>query len=127
MDAIYPTLQIDVTKSKVGNRFDLIHCQEAVEHIDEGFLNNPLFLLNRGHLVVINNYCQDNGAVVPRGAVNEQPRNYWEAHPHDVTPELPNSRSEHSLVSERGPRLRMSNSLGSCWGCIRGNGSDLAR
>jgi SAM-dependent methyltransferase len=77
MNAIYPTLQLDLTKSKVVTRVDLVHCQEVVEHIEEEFLDNLLASLACGRIIVMTNALPGQGG---HHHVNEQPTNYWIEH-----------------------------------------------
>ena len=53
--ANYSTIQIDLTKSKIMTKVDLVHCQEVVEHIEEEFLDNLLSSLACGKFIVMTN------------------------------------------------------------------------
>ncbi len=74
MNAIYPTVQVDLTKSKVSARVDLVHCQEVVEHIEEKYLDNLLSSLTCGRFIVMTNALPGQGG---HHHVNEQPTEYW--------------------------------------------------
>jgi hypothetical protein len=74
INAIYPTVQIDLTKSKVLARVDLVHCQEVVEHIEERYLDNLLSSLACGKFIVMTNALPGQGG---HHHVNEQPVDYW--------------------------------------------------
>ncbi|PUE31007.1 hypothetical protein B9Z35_08195 [Limnohabitans sp. Jir61] len=74
LNAIYPTVQIDLTKSKVVARVDLVHCQEVVEHIEAEFLDNLLSSLTCGRIIVMTNALPGQGG---HHHVNEQPTEYW--------------------------------------------------
>ena len=72
--ANYPTIQIDLTKSKIMTRVDLVHCQEVVEHIEEEFLDNLLSSLACGKFIVMTNALPGQGGY---HHVNEKPTEYW--------------------------------------------------
>lgn len=74
MNAIYPTVQVDLTKSKVSARVGLVHCQEVVEHIEEKYLDNLLSSLTCGRFIVMTNALPGQGGY---HHVNEQPTEYW--------------------------------------------------
>lgn len=74
VNAIYPTVQIDLTKSKVTARVDLVHCQEVVEHIEEKYIDNLLSSLTCGRFIVMTNALPGQGG---HHHVNEQPTEYW--------------------------------------------------
>jgi hypothetical protein len=75
--AIYPTLQADLTQSKVLAKVDLVHCQEVVEHIEEAHLDNLLSTLTCGRIIVMTNALPGQGG---HHHVNEQPTEYWIEH-----------------------------------------------
>ena len=72
--AIFPTVHIDLTKSVVHTRVDLVHCQEVVEHIEEKFIDNLISSLTCGRLIVMTNALPGQGG---HHHVNEQPTEYW--------------------------------------------------
>jgi len=72
--AIYPTIQVDLTKSKVVTKVDLVHCQEVVEHIEEEHIDNLLGSLTCGRIIVMTNALPGQGGY---HHVNEQPTSYW--------------------------------------------------
>jgi hypothetical protein len=74
INAIYPTLQLDLTKSRVVARVDLVHCQEVVEHIEEKYLDNLLSSLACGRIIIMTNALPGQGG---HHHVNEQPTEYW--------------------------------------------------
>lgn len=75
--ANYPTIHIDLTKSKALARVDLVHCQEVVEHIEEKFLDNLLSSLTSGRFIVMTHAFPGQGG---HHHVNEQPTEYWIEH-----------------------------------------------
>ena len=75
--AIYPTIHMDLTKSKVVARVDLVHCQEVVEHIEEEYIDNLLSSLACGKFIVMTNALPGQGGY---HHVNEQPTEYWISH-----------------------------------------------
>jgi SAM-dependent methyltransferase len=75
--AIFPTVHIDLTKSRVFTRVDLVHCQEVVEHIEEEHLDNLLSSLACGRFIVMTNALPGQGGY---HHVNEQPTEYWIRH-----------------------------------------------
>ncbi len=38
LNAIYPTVEIDLTRGPISCKVDMTHCQEVEEHIEERFL-----------------------------------------------------------------------------------------
>ena len=72
--ANYPTIQIDLTRSHILTKVDLVHCQEVVEHIEEEFLENLLASLACGKFIVMTNALPGQGG---HHHVNEQPTEYW--------------------------------------------------
>ncbi len=72
--AIYPTLQLDLTKSGALARVDLVHCQEVVEHIEEEYLDNLLSSLACGRIILITHALPGQGG---HHHVNCQPSEYW--------------------------------------------------
>ena len=77
LGAVYPTVQIDLTKSKVLANVDLVHCQEVVEHIEEKYVHNLLSSLACGKFIVMTNALKGQGG---HHHVNEQPTEYWIDH-----------------------------------------------
>ena len=77
LGAVYPTVQIDLTKSKVLANVDLVHCQEVVEHIEEKYVHNLLSSLACGKFIVMTNALKGQGG---HHHVNEQPTEYWINH-----------------------------------------------
>jgi SAM-dependent methyltransferase len=76
-NAVYPTLQIDITRGSVVCEVDLVHCQEVVEHVAEAYLENLLDCLCNGKFLLMSH-------ALPRQYghhhVNLQPKEYWVAH-----------------------------------------------
>jgi SAM-dependent methyltransferase len=72
--AIFPTVQVDLTKNKVITKVDLVHCQEVVEHIEEVYLDNLLSSLACGRVIVITHAFPGQGG---HHHVNCQPPEYW--------------------------------------------------
>jgi len=77
LGAVYPTVKIDLTKSKVLASVDLVHCQEVVEHIEEKYVHNLLSSLACGKFIVMTNALKGQGGY---HHVNEQPTEYWINH-----------------------------------------------
>lgn len=75
--AVYPTIHLDLTLSKVVANVDLVHCQEVVEHIEERFLDNLLSSLACGKFILMTNALPGQGGY---HHVNEQPTEYWINH-----------------------------------------------
>ncbi len=75
--AVYPTIHLDLTISKVVTHVDLVHCQEVVEHIEERYLDNLLFSLACGKFILMTNALPGQGGY---HHVNEQPTEYWINH-----------------------------------------------
>ncbi len=73
-NAVFPTLHMDLTTSKVFTKVDLVHCQEVVEHIAEEHLDNLLSSLTSGKFIVMTNALPGQGGY---HHVNEQPTEYW--------------------------------------------------
>jgi hypothetical protein len=74
---IYPTVQVDLTKSKVITRVDLVHCQEVVEYIEEEYLDNLLSSLTCGRIIVMTHALPGQPG---HHHVNCQPPEYWIQH-----------------------------------------------
>jgi len=75
--AVFPTIHLDLTISKVVANVDLVHCQEVVEHIEERYLNNLLSSLACGKFILMTNALPGQGGY---HHVNEQPTEYWINH-----------------------------------------------
>ncbi len=75
--AVYPTIHLDLTISKVVTHVDLVHCQEVVEHIEERYLDNLLSSLACGKFILMTNALPGQGGY---HHVNEQPTEYWINH-----------------------------------------------
>jgi hypothetical protein len=75
--SIFPAIQIDLTKSKVHCRVDLVHCQEVVEHVDQRYLDNLLMSMACGRIIVMTHALPRQGGY---HHVNEQPPEYWINH-----------------------------------------------
>jgi SAM-dependent methyltransferase len=76
-NSVYPTVQIDLTKSAVRCNVDLVHCQEVVEHVDEKHLQNVLDSLSNGQFILMTHALPGQGG---HHHVNLQPSEYWTAH-----------------------------------------------
>ena len=75
--AVYPTLQVDLSKTSVFCPVDLVHCQELVEHVEEQYVENVLQTLANGRFIVMTNALPGQGGY---HHVNEKPTEYWIAH-----------------------------------------------
>ena len=75
--AVYPATKIDLTKSSVHCRVDLVHCQEVVEHIEERFLPNLLASLATGKFVLMTHAVPGQPG---HHHVNLQHDEYWISH-----------------------------------------------
>ena len=75
--AVFPCLEVDLTKQPVNCRVDLVHCQEVVEHIEEAYLDNLLASLCCGKFILMTNALPGQGGY---HHVNEQPSEYWISH-----------------------------------------------
>ncbi len=75
--AIYPTIKHDMTTGPFIGKFDLIHCQEVVEHIDAAFLPHLLTTFASAKFVLMTHAVPGQ-----RGFhhVNCQPTAYWIHH-----------------------------------------------
>ena len=76
-NALYPTLQVDLTKTFVSCKVDFVHCQEVVEHIDEEFIQNVIQSLTCGKIILLTNALPGQGGY---HHVNEQQVEYWIDH-----------------------------------------------
>lgn len=72
--AVYPTVQIDLTKDSINCNVDFVHCQEVVEHIEERYIDNLLSSLSSGKIILMTNALPNQGGY---HHVNEQPTEYW--------------------------------------------------
>lgn len=75
--AIFPTVQLDLTKAAVSCRVDLTHCQELVEHVEEAFVDNVVRSLACGKIIVMTHAFPGQGG---HHHVNEKPMQYWLDH-----------------------------------------------
>ena len=76
-NAVFPTIKHDVTLSPLISRFDLVHCQEVVEHIAEAYLGNLLDTLACGKVVLMTHALPGQ---MGHHHVNLQPPEYWHYH-----------------------------------------------
>jgi len=76
-NAIYPTVEVDITKQSFIADVDMVHCVEVVEHIEEKYLSNLLNTLCCGKYIFMT-----HGLPRQRGHhhVNNQPTSYWLHH-----------------------------------------------
>lgn len=72
--AIFPTIQMDLTRQAIHCQVDLVHCQEVVEHIEEKYLDNLLQSLSNGRIIVMTNALPGQSG---HHHVNEQETEYW--------------------------------------------------
>ncbi len=77
VNAVFPTVHVDITQGPVVAQVDLVHCQEVVEHIDAQYLNNLLDSLCTGKFILMTNALPGQGGY---HHVNEQPTEYWVEH-----------------------------------------------
>lgn len=92
--AIYPTMKVDLCRSAVQCRVDLVHCQEVVEHIEEKYLDNLLSSLCCGKYVLLTHALPGQ---LGHHHVNLQPREYWVEHM---------ARRGYSCLEEDSERIR---------------------
>lgn len=93
-NAVYPTVQCDLTKSSVSCLVDLTHCQEVVEHIEEQYIDNLLSSLACGKFILMTFATPGQGG---HHHVNEQNADYWINHL---------KRYNYSLMQEDTNRIR---------------------
>jgi SAM-dependent methyltransferase len=72
--SLYPAIAVDLTKTAVKTRVDLVHCVEVVEHIEEEHLSNILDTLFTGRIIVMTHAVPGQ---VGYHHVNCQPPEYW--------------------------------------------------
>lgn len=74
INALVPTLEVDLTAQAYIKAVDFVNCVEVVEHIDEEFINNLMDTLTSGQYVLITHAFpgQDGWH-----HVNCQPSEYW--------------------------------------------------
>lgn len=72
--AVFPTINIDLTKTNVYCPVDLVHCVEVVEHIEEKYIENLLDSMCNGKVILMTNALPGQGGY---HHVNEQPTEYW--------------------------------------------------
>ncbi|WP_237482023.1 glycosyltransferase [Lichenibacterium dinghuense] len=75
--SLYPTIRVDLTKTKAFTRVDLVHCQEVVEHIDEKHIDNLLGSLLSGRIILMTHAVPGQ---IGHHHVNCQPAEYWIDH-----------------------------------------------
>jgi len=92
--AVFPTIKHDVTTGPLLGRFDLIHCQEVVEHIDEAFLPNLLQTFATAKFVLMTHALPGQ---IGFHHVNLQSSEYWVEHM---------GKYSFSLLSEDTNRIR---------------------
>lgn len=73
-NSLYPSLKVDLTRSSVQCRVDLVHCQEVVEHIEEMFVDHLLHSFACGRILVMTHALPGQGGY---HHVNLQPPEYW--------------------------------------------------
>lgn len=76
-DAIYPAVLVDLSRTSVCCRVDLVHCQEVVEHVAEEHLENVLSSLACGRVILMTSATPGQGG---HHHVNEKPLQYWIDH-----------------------------------------------
>lgn len=76
-NAIYPTVEVDLTKKSYVADVEMVHCVEVVEHVEEKYLKNLLDTLCCGKYIFMT-----HGLPRQRGHhhVNNQPTSYWLDH-----------------------------------------------
>lgn len=72
--ALYPTIQVDLTKSAVNCKVDLVHCQEVVEHIEEAYEDYLLTSLACGRIILMTNALPGQDG---HHHVNMRTTEYW--------------------------------------------------
>ena len=76
-NAVFPTVKHDITTGPFVSRFDLIHCQEVVEHIDEKFVANLIETFSSARYVLLTHALPGQAGF---HHVNLQPSEYWIKH-----------------------------------------------
>jgi SAM-dependent methyltransferase len=74
VNAVFPTVQFDLTTGSIQCKVDLVHCQEVVEHIGCEYLENLLSTLAAGKIILLTNALPGQCG---HHHVNEQPTEYW--------------------------------------------------
>lgn len=72
--AMFPAVQIDLTKMAVTTHVDLVHCQELVEHVESQYVGNVTASLACGRVILMTHALPGQGGF---HHVNEQPAQYW--------------------------------------------------
>ena len=75
--SVFPSVQLDLTKSSIVCSVDLVNCIEVVEHIEEKYLDNLLDSLCCGKIILMTNAVSGQGGY---HHVNEQSTEYWIKH-----------------------------------------------
>jgi len=103
LNALYPTVEFDFSKTFINCNVDLVHCQEVVEHIHEQFVENILKSLTAGKIILLTNALPGQGGY---HHVNEQETAYWTRHLEQynchVLPE--DTERIRSIAKEEGAR-----------------------
>lgn len=73
-NAVYPTVQWDITKGPFKTKVHLTHCQEVVEHIEEKHIQNLIDTLKCGKYICITHAVPEQGG---HHHVNCQTTEYW--------------------------------------------------
>lgn len=76
-NAVYPTVQVDLTETSFTKEVDLVHCIEVVEHVEEKFLDNLLDTLCCGKYILMTHALPGQDG---HHHVNCQPKDYWLDH-----------------------------------------------
>jgi SAM-dependent methyltransferase len=76
-NAVYPTLQVDLTENSHTEDVDLVNCVEVVEHIEEEYLDNLLTTLCCGKYLMMTHGLPGQPG---HHHVNCQPKEYWIDH-----------------------------------------------
>jgi SAM-dependent methyltransferase len=74
LNAVHPTVKVDLTETYFSKAVDLVNCIEVVEHVDEKYLDNLLKTLCSGKYIFMT-----HGVPGQEGHhhVNCQPTEYW--------------------------------------------------
>lgn len=76
-NAVFPTIQVDLTRTSVRCRVDLVHCQEVAEHIAPEHVGKFLASLACGRFVVMSHGTPGQAG---HHHVNLQEWDYWSRH-----------------------------------------------
>jgi hypothetical protein len=74
VNAVVPTLEVDLTQQEFIHNVDFVNCIEVVEHIDEKYINNLMTTLANGKYVLITHAFPGQQGW---HHVNCQPSSYW--------------------------------------------------